>query len=127
MKKTNKFQKTSSNWTLIGLCIGSALVVLDANVLNVALPEIKTAFSALATDFLWILNAYTLVFAVGLLPAGIFASRFGGGIYFFIRTCHLWFFFFSLCFNNDSEIFNFYANISRNWRKFVSCDWVISD
>lgn len=78
MENTSKHTPRATNWALSGLCIGSALIVIDANVLNVALPSIRTSLSTTSTDFLWILNAYTLVFAVVLLPAGTIANRIGG-------------------------------------------------
>jgi DHA2 family methylenomycin A resistance protein-like MFS transporter len=56
---------------------GYFLVMLDTTIVNIALPhlgvELSTAQSALA----WVVDAYTLVFAALLLPAGGACDRFG--------------------------------------------------
>lgn len=62
---------------LAGLCIGAALVVLDANVLNVAVPTIRTSLGGTATTLLWVIDAYTLTFAVLLLSSGALGDRLG--------------------------------------------------
>ncbi|MCW3014347.1 MAG: efpA4 [Solirubrobacterales bacterium] len=45
------------------------MVVLDATVVNIALPDIKVGLGFSATDLSWVLNAYTLAFG-GLLLLG---------------------------------------------------------
>ncbi|MFJ5215131.1 MFS transporter [Streptomyces sp. NPDC088354] len=45
------------------------MVVLDATIVNIALPHIQTALSFSTTDLSWVLNAYTLTFG-GLLLLG---------------------------------------------------------
>ncbi|MFI9102810.1 MFS transporter [Streptomyces fildesensis] len=45
------------------------MVVLDATIVNIALPHIKDALSFSTTDLSWVLNAYTLTFG-GLLLLG---------------------------------------------------------
>jgi EmrB/QacA subfamily drug resistance transporter len=45
------------------------MVVLDATIVNIALPDIKTALHFSATDLSWVINAYTLTFG-GLLLLG---------------------------------------------------------
>ncbi len=45
------------------------MVVLDATIVNVALPDMKAALHFSATDLSWVLNAYTLTFG-GLLLLG---------------------------------------------------------
>jgi EmrB/QacA subfamily drug resistance transporter len=51
---------------------------LDVTIVNIAFPEIRASFagSSLA-DLSWILNAYNIVFAALLVPAGRLADRFG--------------------------------------------------
>lgn len=68
---------TRSGLALVGGCMGAALIVLDASVLNVALPNIQRVLHANANALLWILNSYTLIFASLLILAGTFADRIG--------------------------------------------------
>lgn len=57
---------------------GVAMSNLDLFVVNVALPNISTAFHGTSLSSLsWILNAYSVVFAALLVPAGSLADRFG--------------------------------------------------
>src|SRR4249919_1339797 len=53
-------------------------VFLDTTILFVAFPSIRAEFSSTAPSTLsWILNAYTIVFAALLIPAGRLADRVG--------------------------------------------------
>ena len=53
-------------------------VFLDTTVLFVAFPDIVATFDSVAPAQLsWVLNAYTIVFAALLVPAGRFADRLG--------------------------------------------------
>ncbi len=45
------------------------MIVLDATIVNIALPQIQTALKFSTTDLSWVLNAYTLTFG-GLLLLG---------------------------------------------------------
>ena len=45
------------------------MVVLDATIVNVALPQVQRALGFTATNLSWVLNAYTLTFG-GLLLLG---------------------------------------------------------
>ncbi|WP_407571919.1 MFS transporter [Deinococcus altitudinis] len=54
------------------------LISIDATVLYAAFPALALAFPrAPASDLSWILNAYTVVYAVLLVPAGRFADLYG--------------------------------------------------
>lgn len=54
------------------------MVVLDSTILFVAFPSIRRSFpSVLPSDLSWILNAYTVVYAALLAPAGRMADRLG--------------------------------------------------
>lgn len=68
---------------LAGLCLGTALIIMEANVLNVAIPSIRQAFHASPAQSLWIIDAYTLVLAALLLSAGRLGDRIGA------RRCYL--------------------------------------
>lgn len=65
-------------WLALGvLCLCLVLVVASVSSLNVAIPSIVTALGASQTEQLWILDAYALVFAGVLLPAGALGDRYG--------------------------------------------------
>jgi EmrB/QacA subfamily drug resistance transporter len=59
------------------LCVTLLMVTLDVTVLNVALPTIVRDMSATTTQLQWIVDAYVIVFAGLLLPAGSLADRIG--------------------------------------------------
>src|SRR5579859_2206355 len=59
------------------VCLALATVVAAMSSLNVALPEIARATHATQTQLAWIIDAYSLVFASLLLPAGAFGDRYG--------------------------------------------------
>jgi EmrB/QacA subfamily drug resistance transporter len=51
---------------------------LDVTIVNIAFPDISASFPGSSLSRLsWILNAYTIVFAAALVPAGRLADRFG--------------------------------------------------
>ena len=54
------------------------MALLDATILFVAFPSIRRSFPHVsAADLSWILNAYTVVYAALLVPAGRIADRVG--------------------------------------------------
>jgi MFS family permease len=58
------------------VCAGVVLASLDLFIVNVALPQIATDFGgAQLGELSWVLNAYTIVFAALLVPAGRIADR----------------------------------------------------
>ena len=59
------------------VCIALAAVVSAMASLNVALPGIARATQASQTQLAWVIDAYSLVFAALLLPAGAIGDRFG--------------------------------------------------
>jgi EmrB/QacA subfamily drug resistance transporter len=65
-------------WVILAvLCLSLVLVVISVSSLNVALPTIQRALGASGTQLQWIVDAYALVFAGFLLPAGALGDRFG--------------------------------------------------
>jgi EmrB/QacA subfamily drug resistance transporter len=67
----------AGRWVLLATICGSGLAMLDATVVNIALPSIGRD---LHTDFetlQWIVNAYTLTLASFILLAGALGDRFG--------------------------------------------------
>lgn len=59
------------------LCISLVIIVMAVSSLNVAIPSIVEGLQASSTETLWIIEAYALVFAGLLLPAGALGDRFG--------------------------------------------------
>jgi MFS family permease len=68
--------KTKSN-VLIVSSLSLLMVGLDATAVNVALPGIGRDLGAGVAGLQWTIDAYTLVVAALLLPAGSLADRLG--------------------------------------------------
>ena len=65
-------------WLVLSIvCIGQFMVVLDASIVNVALPSIQRDLHFSSSGLQWIVNAYTLTFAGFLLLGGRAADLFG--------------------------------------------------
>ena len=65
-------------WLVLGLvCIGQFMVVLDASIVNVALPSIQRDLHFGTSGLQWVVNAYTLTFAGFLLLGGRAADLYG--------------------------------------------------
>jgi len=60
------------------LCMAQFVVVLDASIVNVALPTIGKALRFSESDLPWVVNAYVLTFGGFLLLGGRMADRLGG-------------------------------------------------
>ncbi len=58
-------------------CTALFMAMLDNLVLGVALPSIQKSFDASISDLAWFMNAYTLAFAVLLIPFSVLGERFG--------------------------------------------------
>jgi EmrB/QacA subfamily drug resistance transporter len=58
-------------------CLSVIVVNLDLTILNIALPAISAALHAGTGDLQWLVDAYSLVFAGVMLPAGMMGDRFG--------------------------------------------------
>jgi MFS transporter, DHA2 family, multidrug resistance protein len=64
-------------WALVAIAASVLVVGLDLTVLNLALPTIATDLHASTGDLQWIADAYSLVLAAAMLPAGLLGDRFG--------------------------------------------------
>jgi EmrB/QacA subfamily drug resistance transporter len=62
---------------LVVVCLGQFMVVLDATIVNVALPSIQTDLGVSDDSLQWIVNAYTLLFGGFLLLGGRAADLIG--------------------------------------------------
>jgi EmrB/QacA subfamily drug resistance transporter len=69
---------------LLVTSVGVFMTFLDVTIVNIAFPDIRASFpdSSLA-QLSWILNAYAIVFAAALVPAGRLADRLGRRRFFF--------------------------------------------
>src|SRR5215203_3920649 len=60
-----------SRWiALVVLCVGMLMIVLDATIVNVALPSIQDDLGFSQSNLAWIVNAYMIAFGGLLLLAG---------------------------------------------------------
>jgi EmrB/QacA subfamily drug resistance transporter len=67
-----------SRWlALYVLCTGMLMIVLDATVVNVALPDIQTSLGFSTSSLAWVVNAYLIAFGGLLLLAGRLGDLFG--------------------------------------------------
>jgi EmrB/QacA subfamily drug resistance transporter len=61
------------------------MTFLDVTIVNIAFPDLRASFPGSTLSRLsWILNAYSIVFAAALVPAGRLADRFGRRRFFFL-------------------------------------------
>jgi EmrB/QacA subfamily drug resistance transporter len=68
---TTTTRGSTNPWVVLVLvCFAQFMVVLDATVVNVALPSIQTDLGLSEANLQWIINAYTLVFGGFLLLGG---------------------------------------------------------
>ena len=64
-------------WALAALALSVLVVGLDLFVLSLALPTLSRDLHASSADLQWFVDAYTLVLAAALLPAGLLGDRLG--------------------------------------------------
>ncbi len=64
-------------WTLVAVCLGTFMLLLDITIVNVALPDIQTSLHATFSDLQWVVDAYALTLAALLLTAGSLADMYG--------------------------------------------------
>ena len=63
--------------TLCAAVLGFFVITLDATIVNVALPSIRSSLGGGMTGLEWIVDAYTLTFAALLLSSGSLTDRIG--------------------------------------------------
>ncbi len=63
--------------TLVAVCLGTFMLLLDVTIVNVALPDIQSALKSSFSDLQWVVDAYALTLAALLLTAGSLADMFG--------------------------------------------------
>lgn len=90
MTRGSSHMMRSRSRGLIGLCLAYFLIILDAGVLNLALPTIRHDLSASMAGAQWVLDGYTVALAALLLSSGRAGDRWGhrrvlcGGVIVFV-------------------------------------------
>jgi EmrB/QacA subfamily drug resistance transporter len=75
---TNGREATRHRWLVLAICTMSLFLVgLDATIVNVALPTIRTDLDASVSELQWVVDAYALVVASLLILGGSTGDRFG--------------------------------------------------
>jgi DHA2 family multidrug resistance protein-like MFS transporter len=64
-------------WAMAAISVSVLVVSLDLTVLSLALPTISATMHASTGDLQWITDAYSLVIAALILPAGLLGDRYG--------------------------------------------------
>jgi EmrB/QacA subfamily drug resistance transporter len=64
-------------WTLVVVCVGTFMLLLDITIVNVALPKIAIDLKASFSDIQWVVDAYALTLAALLLTTGALADLLG--------------------------------------------------
>jgi DHA2 family methylenomycin A resistance protein-like MFS transporter len=69
--------RTAIGWVILATSFSFVVTQLDLTIVNVALPRIAEDLSASVAGLQWVVDAYTLPFAVLIISAGVFGDRFG--------------------------------------------------
>ena len=70
--------ESRTRWlALYALCLGDLMIVLDTNIVNVALPSIRADLGFSAEALAWVVNAYMLTFGGFLLLSGRLGDLYG--------------------------------------------------
>ncbi len=64
-------------WTLVAVCLGTFMLLLDVTIINVALPDIQQDLGSSFSGLQWIIDAYALTLAALLLTTGSLADIYG--------------------------------------------------
>jgi EmrB/QacA subfamily drug resistance transporter len=68
----------ANKWlTLVAVCLGTFMLLLDITIINVALPDIQNELHASFSQLQWVVDAYALTLAALLLTAGSLADMYG--------------------------------------------------
>jgi EmrB/QacA subfamily drug resistance transporter len=71
-------------WTLVAVCLGTFMLLLDITIVNVALPDIQSALGSSFSGLQWVIDAYALSLAALLLTAGSLADMYGRRLLYII-------------------------------------------
>ena len=71
-------------WTLVVVILAIIAIGLDQTVLNVAIPTLQRELGATASELIWMMDAYIVVFAATLLVCGALGDRYGRAKAFYL-------------------------------------------
>ena len=77
MTSTKRTVSPALGTVLATVSVGFVVTQLDVTIVNIALPEIGANLHANVAGLQWVVDAYTLAFAVLMLSAGALGDRFG--------------------------------------------------
>ena len=69
-------------WTLIVVCVGIFMLLLDVTIVNVALPDIQRDLDSSFSQLQWVIDAYALSLAALVLTMGSLADLYGRRLLF---------------------------------------------
>jgi len=69
-------------WTLVVVCVGIFMLLLDVTIVNVALPDIQSDLGSSFSQLQWVIDAYALALAALVLTAGSLADLYGRRLLF---------------------------------------------
>lgn len=72
-----RFGTAAGRWALFGTVLGSSMTMLDATVVNIALPRLGRDLHADFAGLQWVVNGYTLALASLILLGGSLGDRLG--------------------------------------------------
>lgn len=73
----NKSSVPAYGWTILATSLAFVVAQLDVSIVNIALPQIADAYKVDISVLQWIVDGYTLAFAVLMLSAGNLSDLFG--------------------------------------------------
>lgn len=75
LKETREYRRRW--WTLVVIAISVLIIVIDATIINVALPTLQRELNTTGSELQWIINAYIMVFGALMLTTGALGDRLG--------------------------------------------------
>jgi MFS family permease len=75
--REDRGQRGNKWWTLVAVCLGTFMLLLDITIVQVALPDIQRALHSSFAGLQWVVDAYALTLAAFLLTAGSLADKYG--------------------------------------------------
>ena len=82
--REDRGQSGNKWWTLVAVCLGTFMLLLDITIVTVALPDIQRALHSSFADLQWVVDAYALTLASFLLTAGSLADIYGRRVLYLI-------------------------------------------
>jgi EmrB/QacA subfamily drug resistance transporter len=76
-RSVRKNEDKRKSLVLVTMGLISSLIMLDSNIVAIALPSIARSLGAAFTEIEWVVSAYILTFAALLLAAGSYADKHG--------------------------------------------------